>query len=130
MRIHSDILTKGDIDDAIEDIPGVSVTVMSHGSRSRARAFEVRLTGTSSHRTMDGKDNAATWDEWGAFFANLFDLDGNMTCRAYKDENDFHDKTCSRFWVFDIADQHRRHKWEYLAPFHFSCHCGAEHRTM
>lgn len=132
MRIHSDILTAHQIYQAVHNLPGVNVTVTEHGSRSRTQAFEVSLTGTSPYRTMSGEDQAATWDEWGVFFSQIFDADpnalaGSQKYATYDGEDDFHYKTADRFYNREIpSDTHPRHKWEYMAPRRFVCNkCSA-----
>ncbi|QWY83886.1 hypothetical protein SEA_A3WALLY_389 [Microbacterium phage A3Wally] len=119
MRIHSDTLTASDIYQTVADLPGVYVEVMPHGSRARKQAFEVRVTGTSSRRTMDNQDQAATWDEWGVFFARLFNQDvhalaGSAKHPNYNGSKDFHTQTGHRFAALAIpADTHQQHRWEF-----------------
>jgi len=119
MRIHSDVLSPANIYATVRSLPGVNVEITSHGSRIRSRAFEVRLTGTSSRRTMDNADQAATWDEWGVFFARLFDVDANALAGsakhpAYADAADFHRQTGNRFKSLMMpADTHQQHRWDF-----------------
>lgn len=119
MRIHSNTLHPSDFYKAVSNLPGVSVDVSKHGSRARNVAYEIRLTGTSTRRTMDNSDQAATWDEWGVFFANLFALDahalaGSVKYPAYDGSSDFHRQTGNRFKALTIpADTHQQHRWEF-----------------
>jgi hypothetical protein len=118
MRIHSDTLHPSDFYKVVRDLPGVSVDVIKHGSRARSVAYEVRLTGTSSRRTMDNMDQAATWDEWGVFFARIFDMDrdalaGSIKYPAYDGATDYHRKTGRRFVGLTMPrDTHQQHRWE------------------
>ena len=83
-----------------------------HGSASRVRAFDVTLrawesvnlrtgqkrrhpnTGT---RGADHYEYAATYDEWGWFFARLYAADPTARCWAYASAEDFHDKTEGKY---------------------------------
>lgn len=113
MRIHSDTLTYYHLTDAAKaaatpEDGSVYVDMMMHGSRSRARAFEVGLSGDGTrnkrrrnpgagNRDRSDLDYAATWEAWGRFLAYLFRVDPNMTSTYYSDENDFHTKTNGQF---------------------------------
>lgn len=138
MRLHTDKITFRDIYDATRKAGGgVSCDSDRKGSRSRDHAFEVRLTGTSPRRPNSGRSGAgdeyaATWDEWGMFFAHLYEVDPEMKCWAYDDAEDFHFKTAARFRCLTPEQQCRTHKWDYDgtavtgAYSVFTCHkCGA-----
>lgn len=91
----------------------VSFDYSEHGSRSNDHAFDVTLTGdgttnrrrvnygTARHIPTADKPYAATWNQWGWFFAHLFAIDPSMSCYAYSDAADFHDKTAGKFTGFD-----------------------------
>lgn len=134
MRIHTNTLVHTDFHRMVADLPGVYVEVSARGSRSHARAFEIRLTGTSTRRTMDNTDQAATWDEWGVFFARLFNMDrqalaGSVKSPAYKNGADFHYKTGMRFVSLDMpTDTHQQHRWEYDNGAHACTKCSATTR--
>lgn len=139
MRIHSDILTSGHIYQAVALLPGVYVDISSHGSRSRAAAFEVSLEGNGYQKNTGqhgaGVEYAATWDEWGAFLGYLFTFDPDMLCGSakrptYADAEDFHQLTGDRFRSLEIpADTHKRHRWDPTDHRHYSCHtCSATMR--
>lgn len=145
MRIHTDSLTASDIYAAAAHAGGgdyrtspVLVDVTEHGSRKRARAFNVSLTGTSSRRTNGGNrgagdDYAATWDEWGMFLAELFRRDPDATIPgAYDTSGDFDYKTGCRFDTLTPAEQHggSGHRWEFTGtPGARSCKtCDAVQR--
>ena len=131
MRLHSDILTRTDVYKAARAAgSGVSVTCTPHGSRKRSHAFEVTLTGTSNRRPNygNGQDNgrddyAATWDEWGMFFAALYSIDTEMIAgSAYADAATFHYRTGDRFESLTPADQHPSHRWQWTGtPREQSC---------
>lgn len=135
MRLHTTTITATDVYAAVRDLPGVYAEVTTHGSRKRDHALEVKLTGTSSRRPNSGNggagdDYAATWDEWGVMFQRLFDLDDTMTCYAYDDRADYMWKTDWRFVDFDIAGQHRNHRWEFagVPREHVCATCDAVRR--
>lgn len=119
MRFHTDTLTSKDLWDAAR-AARVDMESTRHGSRSRAHAFEVRLTGESNRRPNSGTrgagdDYAATWDQWGVFIAYLFNRDPQMTTRYYADKNEFQYRTDHRFAVEDFwpADAHGDHTFRY-----------------
>ena len=89
------------------------------GSRSRERAFDVILTGSSNRKQNTGDpysaDRAATWDEWGVFFGRLFNADPDATCYAYDGHDDFNWKTGDRFAKGEMPeDTHAQHRFEYV----------------
>jgi len=146
MRIHTDILTVSDIYAAAAHAGGgdyrtspVMVDVTEHGSRSRARAFNVKLTGTSTRRPNPGQGGhtgdtyAATWDEWGMFLAELFRRDGAATIpNVYPGMGDFEYQTNGRFNALTPENQHggSGHRWEFMGtPREQECAtCGAIRR--
>lgn len=90
MRIHTDRLHLSDIYSAAV-IARVFADVTEHGSRSRAVAFNVTLSGDSRRRVNAGtsrtidrfnRPHAATWDQWGVFLAVLFEADANRHGRG------------------------------------------------
>lgn len=126
MRIHTN-LTHSDIVDCARGL--VSLTTLSeHGSRSRERAFEVKLSGSSPYRQNFGTEQAATWDEWGVFIARIFAKDSDAIAGHYKSADLFHEVTDGRFENGELpADTHARHKWEYNfdgGP-HYCAKCSA-----
>jgi hypothetical protein len=126
MRIHTDKITTIDVYRAVIGMHGVSVDVTEHGSHSRARSFDVSLTGTSGRRTNTGRYGApvdddtfaATWDEWGIFLAYLFSVDPNAWAGGtrkrpiYDGREDFHSATGGRFRSLKQEDQHKNHRWQ------------------
>lgn len=156
MRIHSDKLTFNDIL-AGADRAGrrVRVQFTEHGSRSRARAFRISLTGTSSRRPNNaaggrfkngtGDAHAATWDEWGMFLAELFRRDpAAVVPDIYESGEHFRWVTGGRFDKLTPDQQHGAagHKWSGYYPnvtgvyFVAECtgnkgkHCDATTRYM
>lgn len=106
MRIHSNILERHDIYDAMYSAKyvwrvaqNVFVEVKEHGSRSHKRAFEVRLVSYSKEqgdgrRMQEPGRYSATYDEWGWFLSELYGRDPQMVCKgAYVDSQDFDEKT-------------------------------------
>lgn len=127
MRIHTDILTTRDIElAAVRAGDFVRVTVTEHGSRKRARAFNVTLTGTSSRRPNNGTSGeydpdayAATWDEWGMFLGELFRRDpGAVVPNVYESGEHFRWVTGARFDTLTPDQQHGAagHKWSGAYP--------------
>ena len=138
MRLHTDTLTAADVYAATAHLPGVYATVTEHGSRSRKRAFEVRLEGNGYPRNSgrygsDSAEQGATWDEWGSFFAALFAIDPDMLCGsaahpAYRDAQHFHAVTAGRFEAKPgtlPTDTHKRHTWEWDRMIGFCKKCSA-----
>ena len=114
MRIHTSVLTMSDIHEAARVARVDFGRLNEHGSRTRARAFDVTLTGESRRRPNDRGSNpgayAATWDQWGVFLAVLFDRDPAMVTPYYSDRDDFERKTAYRFhggtWPVDAHGDH------------------------
>jgi len=111
MRIHGNI-TSRDVYEASGKATvatGANVYVErceEHGSRSRARAYDVKLSGDgtlSKRRTNAGTryapqtEYAATWDQWGWFLAHLFSVDPTIKCWAYAGLDDFNARTDHKF---------------------------------
>lgn len=159
MRLHTDTLTASNIYAAAsaQGMRGVSVDVVSRGSRIRGHAFDVHLTGTSSRRTNTGHrgaehyggDFAATWDEWGMFLGALFVADPFMVAGSglksavYAGAAHFRDMTVGRFidddgrggWslILTAPHQHDRagHRWQYVSQSDGrACDCGASRRYV
>jgi len=137
MRIHSDSIEELDIRKAARRA-GIGFTRFSlHGSRKRAAAFDVIMTGSSPRRQNQGEDMAATWDEWGVFLSTLFGLDEHMVTPYYEDAEHFHWMTGGRFVDFDLSTQHAAgHRWQWQGTSMTgtysvaSCKCGATQRWM
>lgn len=123
MRLHSDIITITDVYAVTKDLPGVYVTASEHGSRSKARAFEVSLEGNGYLKNTGqygaGDEYGATWDEWGVFIARLFEIDPNAfwgTAKhpVYANASEFHGMTADRFVSGQMPeDTHKRHTWDW-----------------
>jgi len=106
MRIHTTILDTVGIWRAATTSPDVTVYVTRHGSRSRDHAFEVSLTGHGARHTRVKNtgtsgaapgEHAATWSDWGRFFAALFAVDPRAKCCNYNGAADFHKQTHGLF---------------------------------
>ena len=142
MRIHSNTLTEQNIRDAVALLPGVAVSVTSHGSRSHAAAFEVSLTGNGYRKNTGthgaGDDLGATWDEWGAFLSAVFDEDpealaGSVKYPTYRNGYEFHYITGDRFENPGVlpSDTHKRHTWDYVGLTQTCKKCTATvHRSF
>lgn len=120
MRIHSDILTPELLRKCLsedERFKGTGAAIWrlnEHGSRKRARAFEVRI-GADAGQDIHGKtrrpsmgggyyhphnvgdedytEKALTYAEWGFFLANVYAIDPNAHCTYYKNAEDFNKQT-------------------------------------
>lgn len=131
MRIHTQLHDRA-LYDATLEAHVTFARFETHGSRTRRFAYDVILSGAVSNRHMNsGRYGAlsfddgycATWDEWGIFLAQIFDLDPIAHCYAYMGAEDFHYKTGDRFRTLKWADQHPNHHW--VAS---ECRCGAVRR--
>lgn len=129
MRIHTD-LNERDIR-AAAIVAGVSFTRFeTHGSRKRARAFDVILTGSSTRKQNGGDEYAATWDEWGVFLGVLYVADPMMNATYYENAEHFEWSTCGRFNGDEPFTHCPNHKWAFAGePCAFECtKCGATKR--
>jgi hypothetical protein len=147
MRLHTNTITSRDLYAAAAAAGVRFGRLEEHGSRSRARAWDFTLTGSSPYRPNPGgrwaRDDydpgahAATWDEWGIFLAHLFDVDPDAHATGnYQSREHFRWCTGGRFDTLTPAGQHHRHRWEYTGEsvtgsyaVH-ECECGAVHRWM
>lgn len=110
MKIFSDKLTEGDLRNALtRAIPnGVVLELEEHGSRKRARRFDVALSaegGADKHGLKRcysrnsgqfgalGYGRAATYIEWGDWMVELFKIDPEAIVGVYDDSHDFIVKT-------------------------------------
>jgi hypothetical protein len=140
MIIHSDVFTYRHFEDAAA-WAGVKIeSIERKGSKSRHASFKFYLSGSSPYAPGFGRSfgegvKAASWDEWGIFFARLFMLDPQAHCgkRGYQNEDDFHWVTGGRFRTLHPRNQHKRHKWQPLGMVDSTdkhcmaiCECGAE----
>lgn len=124
MRIHTSA-TEADLETAA-DLAGVNfVRVAEHGSRTRERAFEVILSGSSSQTIQGGGRKAATWDEWGVFLAYLYGIDPDLCCWAYNSVHGFNTLTGGRFVNGWPNDAHGDHSWEWRAGGGYCRRCSA-----
>ena len=120
MRIHTNA-TLAQIENAasIAKVDWLNTEITEHKSRSRERAFEVKLAGNSRRRPNGGPKGydhyAATWDQWGIFLGNVFVVDPEMKCWAYDGIDDFDWQTGERFFEGSIPeDMHGDHKFDWV----------------
>lgn len=146
MRIHTDNVDAAvrAATDAAAQLEGVYAETIRYGSRSRAGAFELRVTADKrpGRRPHNGFANdtageyGATWDEWGAIFAAIFAVDPDATCRAYDGADDYHWQTAGRFRHGMPTETHDQHRWAYEGDAltgtysSYRCRCGATRRQM
>ena len=107
MKLHSDILTEQDIRDCVpagcylaghyakDGVTWASIHV--EGSRSRARGFTVRLSGSHKSTMQSLPDKAATWDEWGIFIDALFQRDPDAKIGWYGSRDNFINVTTDEY---------------------------------
>lgn len=99
-----------------------------HGSRTHKHAFEVALSGSGGRASFGRDFDAATWDEWGAFFGALYDADPEARCGGsvkdptYRDREHYHFLTGDRFQQNGTGsylpkDTHPRHNWRWLGQW-------------
>lgn len=144
MRLHTDTVTATDVHRATLTLPGVFAEVTTHGSRIRDHALEVKLTGNGRRANSGaygaGYENGATWDEWGAVMAALYELDpsalwGSGKYPTYRDAEHFHWVTGDRFREGMPTNPHKLHRFGIYVPSATgtyrvgTCKCGAIHRT-
>lgn len=140
MRLHTDTLTMQDVREAARRAGVDLYRMTTHGSRKRARAYDVILEGAGRTGTRYGQNTdmiAATWDEWGIFLAELFRRDDRLTIpRVYESRGAFHWATDDRFRDLTPNQQHVRHRWNHggaAGAAHNAyviawCKCGATTR--
>jgi hypothetical protein len=142
MIIHSDTLVYSDFDAAATaagvDLQGFNVK----GSYSRARAFNVTLSGSGRNGGMYGNLGypTATWDEWGIVLAHLFNVDSAARVpRVYEGAEQFHWATGDRYRTLTRDAAHVKHNWlsgdtngqsAGGAYYVQSCKCGALLRRL
>jgi hypothetical protein len=117
MRIHTDKLKMSDLFTAVADVdakaPAIGLrTITRYGSKSRDHAFVVVLrghgarhtrypnTGTRGAASVESvyEGMAATRDDWGHWFARLYEQDPDMIVTGYyKNELDFHRRTANKY---------------------------------
>jgi hypothetical protein len=123
VRIHTDA-TREQVRAATEGTPTTWHTLEEYGSRTHARAFELRLEGTGGRSNTGlygaGDYSGATWDEWGAVLGAIYRADpgarmgGSQPHPVYADAEDYRWQTGGRFDEPGMpADTHPRHGWEY-----------------
>lgn len=123
MRLHTNLLDATHLSRACfyaeQMVPEHGEVFMSmglRGSKSRKRAFDLRLTGdgTYSKRRVNsgnqgaGDEFACTWEQWGWALAFLFDIDPKTrvsTGHAYDGFDDYHAKTKGKFLLTDTLSR-------------------------
>lgn len=146
MRVHTNLKFREIFEVLRRSGAPVDAEVLTeHKSRTHDRAFEVRLSGhggmTNSGNHGAGSFQGATWDEWGAFFGALYDMDPEARCGGtaerpiYRDRLHFHFLTGDRFqkWfphdqhmgTYLPADTHPRHHWAYESEGFYCTKCTA-----
>lgn len=115
MRLHSNTITPEHIANAAQRAHVTVPVLRKHGSKKRARAFEIQLSGNGITGGQFGSLDyrSATWDEWGIFLAALYTQDPNMVAgTAYLNREHFEWSTANRYDALAPESQCKRHKWE------------------
>lgn len=120
MRIHTS-LTWREMHDALTAAGApISFHVLTeHASRTHTHAWEVRLEGSGGRNNTGlygtGDYEGATWDEWGAFFGALYDLDPDARCGGTSKRPVY-----ARADHYHYVTGHRFHKRVHVAERHES----------
>jgi hypothetical protein len=128
MQIHTNKLSWEDLH---RELPkGCWLDVSLHGSRSRARRFDVRISAehgedahgikrcyaqnTGQYGGETSGDRAATYIEWGDWMVALFKLDPEARIGIYESPSDFVEKTRNYAPHRPTRENARRHaiRWE------------------
>jgi len=127
MQIHTDHLTSSDLYDAARTAGSWLFRQNEKGSRTRARKFDVIVSGSSTRQMNFGLgEQAATWDEWGIFLNVLYQRDPLAHSYAYAGLEHFRRLTHWRFDNLKLADQCPNHNWKFVqACMHDCVKCGA-----
>lgn len=115
MRIHTTKLTEADIVVAAIGAGARIERLDEHGSRKRARAFDVILSGKGRRGSQynGGTVKSATWDQWGMFLGALYRKDPLMIAgEAYVNAEHFAWSTNDRFNGEEFEHCHHQ-KWEW-----------------
>jgi len=125
MRIHTNRLEIDEIEwaatranDNLADSelrrPITIESLTQHRSLSRARAFDVKLSGDSARSGHAGGYKAATWDQWGEFLAMVFENDHVATVPGvYLSRAHFHWTTTGRYALRGNFEYCRQHRFRY-----------------
>ena len=133
MKIHSDILTDGDVYLATNShgMKGVYADVSTVGSRQAKRGLLVKITGTSNRNQNPGTsrnrdvEKAATFDEWGMVIDYLYNIDPNAVIGQYQSKGHFEACTFERYASLTQPYAHGNHKWVTVDGIS-RCDCGAD----
>lgn len=88
--------------------PVYAIRFAHYGSRTHTRAVDIVLTGNARHRSQSDREHyAATYDEWGAFLAYLFDVDPDVKAGPYADAEEFERITDGAFRITHVRQSDR-----------------------
>lgn len=135
MKLHTNLTADQVRQLAADLIPGITVRIEEHGSRSHERRLDFHPldNGTltvKGRRVGQSGLRGITWDEWGIILNALFDADPDMKATYYESASDFHYVTGTRFADLTWEEQHGRHRWEFKAADLHECECGASRRHI
>lgn len=140
MKLHTSLTPDQVREVATNLIPGITVHISVHGSRSHDRRLDFTPLDNGT-LTVKGRRlgpnvgpnvgiKGITYDEWGIILNALYDLDPDMNATYYTGRGDFHESTDWRFTDLKWEDQHGRHRWDFKSAGEFMCECGAVKRHL
>lgn len=111
LKIYSNYLLRDDLFEAAQEARmlgagGHIQEIKPMGkTRTRTRGYEVQLTNPSSNRHRNSgthgaatwESSAATWDDHGHWFAQIFRRDPKAKCGPYDGVQDFHQATNQKY---------------------------------
>jgi len=133
MKIHFNTLTSSDVYMAATKANVGIERWHEKGSKSHKGAYDIILSGSSGHRVNSNSiyAQAASWDQWGIFLAELFFKDSSVKAGDYVNQDHFNWSTGHRY--INAFTEHS-HKWFYAGSavtnayqIHY-CDCGAIRR--
>lgn len=130
MLIHTNIITNTQMYATARRCRVQLTRCVTSGSRTHVRKFDVLLSGDSNRMQNNASgDQAATWDQWGTFLAELFRLDpGAVVPSTYWSKDYFHWATGGRFMGAKYKTC-RQHDFVWASQG-ARCKCGAINRSM
>lgn len=105
MKIHSDVLTTTDLQETVSRVGGMYIDECTPIPKPKIRARGWNILAASTTRTRrrnNGKNGAgdgfaASRDDYGRWFARLYEIDPNAQICCYKNKEDFDTKTYGRY---------------------------------
>lgn len=113
MKIHFNTLTSSDVYMAATKANVGIERWHEKGSKSHKGAYDIILSGSSGHRVNSNSiyAQAASWDQWGIFLAELLFKDSSVKAGDYVNRDHFNWSTGHRYT--ETFTEHKNHKWSY-----------------